>query len=163
MTKKNNNKKTKLSQIVSFWLRFITVFKHFIPIFTSCKTYVCWLLESWWVNHTMIKTNDFIFTQWCFQVHNQNKKLMISQPNEITSLELANIKNTIMFFVCPSKIMHKHCFYFLLGLTMIPRESGNNAYAKFWRDKQRVYCGIFWYWLILILQWRFSLKNGLHN
>ena len=30
-------------------------------------------------------------------------------------LELANIKNTIIFFVCPSKILHKHCFQFLLG------------------------------------------------
>ena len=31
-----------------------------------------------------------------------------------------------------------NCLYFLLGLTMVPRETGNNAYAKFWRDKQRV-------------------------
>ena len=53
---------------------------------------------------------------------------------------LANIKNSIILFVCPSKILHfyKHSFYFLLGLTMVPRETGNNAYAKFWRDKQRV-------------------------
>ena len=35
-------------------------------------------------------------------------------------------------------IGHKHCFHFLLGLTMVPRENKSNAYAKFWRDKQRV-------------------------
>ena len=27
---------------------------------------------------------------------------------------------------------------FLLGVTMVPRETENNAYAKFWGDKQRV-------------------------
>ena len=43
---------------------------------------------------------------------------------------------------CPSKILHKHCFQFLLGLTIAPREIGNNAYAKFWRDKKEYY-GIF--------------------
>ena len=43
--------------------------------------------------------------------------------------ELANIKNTIII-VCPSK-----------------RENKNNAYAEFWRDKQRV-LWYFWYWLI---------------
>ena len=36
-----------------------------------------------------------------------------------------------------------NCLYFLLGLTMVPRESGNNAYAKFWWDKQRVSFSIF--------------------
>ena len=62
-----------------------------------------------------------------------------------TLYQLANIKNTIILFVCPSKILHKHCFYFLLGLIMVPRQTGNNAYAKFWREKQRV----LWYFLIL--------------
>ena len=28
--------------------------------------------------------------------------------------------------------LHKHCFQFLLGLAMVPRENKNNAYAKFW-------------------------------
>ena len=28
---------------------------------------------------------------------------------------LANIKNTIILFVCPSKSLHKHCFQFRLG------------------------------------------------
>ena len=29
------------------------------------------------------------------------------------------------------KILHKHCFQFLLGFTMIPRENKNKAYSKF--------------------------------
>ena len=48
---------------------------------------------------------------------------------------VANIKNTIILFVCPSKILHEHCFYFLLGPTMVPRETGDNAdNANFCRD-----------------------------
>ena len=51
---------------------------------------------------------------------------------------LANIRYTIILFVCLPKTLHKHCFYFLLGFTIFPRETGNNAYAKFWVDKQRI-------------------------
>ena len=29
------------------------------------------------------------------------------------------------------QILHKHCFQFLSGLTMAPRENKNNTYAKF--------------------------------
>ena len=42
-----------------------------------------------------------------------------------------------MLFVCHPKILHKHCLQFLLGFKMAPRETENNAYAKFWGDKQR--------------------------
>ena len=47
--------------------------------------------------------------------------------------------NTLCF---PSKIAHKHCFQFLLGLTilLVPREN-DNAYAKFWRGN-KVHYGI---------------------
>ena len=41
-----------------------------------------------------------------------------------------------------SKILHKGCYDFLLGLTMAPRENKNNAYAKFWRTNKEYY-GIF--------------------
>ena len=49
-----------------------------------------------------------------------------------------------MFFVCHPKILHKHCLQFLLGVTKAPRETENNAYAKFWGDKQRA----IWYVMI---------------
>ena len=42
-----------------------------------------------------------------------------------------------MLFVCHPKILHKHCLQFLLGDEMALRETENNAYAKFWDDKQR--------------------------
>ena len=40
------------------------------------------------------------------------------------------------------QILHKHCFQFLLGLTMVPRENKNNAYAKLGGTKKEYY-GIF--------------------
>ena len=42
-----------------------------------------------------------------------------------------------MLFVCHPKILHKHCLQFLLGVKTAPRETENNAYAKFWGDKKR--------------------------
>ena len=36
-----------------------------------------------------------------------------------------------MLFVCHSKILHKHDLQFLLGVKIAPRETKNNAYAKF--------------------------------
>jgi len=40
----------------------------------------------------------------------------------------------------PPKILHNHCFQFLLGITVVPREIQDNRYAKFWQRKQ----GAFW-------------------
>ena len=66
-----------------------------------------------------------------------------------------------MFFVCHPKILHKHCLQFLLGVKMAPRETEDNAYAKFCVDKQRV----LWYVTVLsgvvnligLEQWYLSL------
>jgi len=40
------------------------------------------------------------------------------------------------------QILHKDCFYFLLGPLQVPRETGNNAYAKL-RGTNKKYYGIF--------------------
>ena len=53
-----------------------------------------------------------------------------------------------MLFACHPKILRKNCLQFLLGVKMVPRETENNSYAKFWGDKQRalsyvmVFCGV---------------------
>ena len=52
-----------------------------------------------------------------------------------------------MLFVCHTKILHKHCFQFLLGVKMARRETENNAYAKFWGDKQRAL------WYVMVFFW----------
>ena len=49
-----------------------------------------------------------------------------------------------MLFVYHSKILHKHCLQFPLGVKMAPRETENNAYAKFWGDKQKA----LWYVMV---------------
>ena len=53
-----------------------------------------------------------------------------------------------MLFVCHLKILHKHCFQFLLGVKMALRETVNNASAKFCVDKQRA----LWY-VMVFLEW----------
>ena len=45
-------------------------------------------------------------------------------------------------FCCSSKILHKHCFQFLLE-RFLPREIENNAYSKFLRDGDKEDYGIF--------------------
>ena len=58
-------------------------------------------------------------------------------------IELQKVpKHTIMLFVCNPNILHKHCFQFLLGVKMAPRETENNAYAKFLGGKE--YYGMLW-------------------
>ena len=41
-------------------------------------------------------------------------------------------------------MLHKHCLQFLLGVKIAPRETENNAYAKFWGDQQRA----LWYVMV---------------
>ena len=53
-----------------------------------------------------------------------------------------------MLFDGRPKVLHKHCVQFLLGVKMAPRETENNAYAKFWGDKQRT----LWY-VMVFLEW----------
>ena len=47
------------------------------------------------------------------------------------------------------QILHKHCFQFLLGITMVPRENKNNAYEKFGGTNKEYY-GIFRSGLLLL-------------
>ena len=58
-----------------------------------------------------------------------------------------------MLFVCHSKILHKHCLQFLLGVKMAPRETENNAYAKFGVTNKEHYgmLGYFLEWSILLI------------
>ena len=49
-----------------------------------------------------------------------------------------------MLFVSHPEILHKDCLQFLSGVKMAPRETENNASAKFWDDKQRV----LWYVMV---------------
>ena len=55
----------------------------------------------------------------------------------------------MLFFRRP-KILHKHCLQCLLVVKIASRETetGNNAYAKFWGDKQRA----LWY-VMAFLEW----------
>ena len=56
-----------------------------------------------------------------------------------------------MLFVCHPKILHKHCFEFLLGPFKLSRETEDNGYAKFWGGKQRA----LWYVMVFsgVVSW----------
>ena len=51
-----------------------------------------------------------------------------------------------MLFACHPKFSHTLCLQFLLGGNMAPRETENNAYAKFWGGNKEHY-GMLWYFL----------------
>ena len=51
-----------------------------------------------------------------------------------------------MLFVCHPEILHKHCLEFLLGVKKAPRETQNNAYAKFGETNKEHY-GMLCYFL----------------
>ena len=51
-----------------------------------------------------------------------------------------------MLFVCHPKSLHKRCLQFLSGVEIAPRETENNAYAKFWVTNKEHY-GMLWYFL----------------
>ena len=38
----------------------------------------------------------------------------------------------MLWYFLEWSILHNLCFSFLLGITAVQREIGNNAYAKFW-------------------------------
>ena len=65
-----------------------------------------------------------------------------------------------MLFDCRPKVLHRHCLQFLLGVKMAPRETENNAYAKFWGDKQRTlwYVMVFLEWSIQGALWKKMIK-----
>ena len=62
-------------------------------------------------------------------------------------LLLTATENTITYHIalCLSPdIVHKHCLQFFLGILKAPRETEDNAYAKFWVCKQRA----IWYVIV---------------
>ena len=64
-------------------------------------------------------------------------------------------RNTITYHnalcLSPQNFAFKHCLQFLLGVKMAPRETENNADAKFWGDKQRA----LWYVMVFsgVVNW----------
>ena len=55
-------------------------------------------------------------------IRTNQAKVPIDYYVHITNMELGIINNIKILSVCASKILHKYCFYFLWGLTTVPRE-----------------------------------------
>ena len=47
------------------------------------------------------------------------------------------------FYMSHNTLLHNHCFYFLLGLTIVPGEIENDAHATFW-GANKVYYGMYY-------------------
>ena len=56
----------------------------------------------------------------------------LHKPPSWKSCSFTIFTETIMDLVYPHKILHNHCFQFLLGITVVPREIEGNGYASFW-------------------------------
>ena len=61
-----------------------------------------------------------------------------------------------MLFVCHPTILHKLCLQFFLRFKVAPRETENNAYAKFWGDKQRA----LWYVMVFSEGGQLAIQPG---
>ena len=97
-----------------------------------------WSLEFLWLRCYVVKWR-FCCYYLAFLLARVWKRRVLTHIFPSCISQYQKYHNTL--FVCPSKILHKHCFQFLLGPLWVPRENLNNAYAKFWRDKQR----LLWY------------------
>ena len=78
-----------------------------------------------------------------------DKHLTWKQHIECNSSKISKLIGPIGHFgkyhntLCLSpQILHKHCFQFVFGLTMVPRKNKNNAYAKCGGTNEEYY-GIF--------------------
>ena len=59
-------------------------------------------------------------------------------------MQLTTKENNITYHNALCLIVIPNFCMFLLGVKMVPRETENNAYAKFWGDKQRA----LWYVMV---------------
>ena len=55
-----------------------------------------------------------------------------SQEGQVSNMNLVHLFTTFIDHNAPSKILHNHCFQFLLGITVVLIEIQDNGYTKFW-------------------------------
>ena len=124
---------------VHFDLCFTTVRTN--PVIWWCNVNkIDWSLEFLWLRCYIVKWR-FCSYYIVFLLARAWKRRALTHIFARCISQYQKYHNTL--FVCPSNILHKHCFQFLLGPLEVPRENLNSAYAKFWRDKQR----LLWYFL----------------
>ena len=92
-----------------------------------------------------------------------NFLIILFSHTSITLWSFATSTFPIMQLICPrppphprrKKKLHNLCFSFLLGITAVPRETENNAYAKVWGANKVHYgkCGSGVWLLLRLLLW----------
>ena len=62
----------------------------------------------------------------------EERRLFPSSPSHLLFFKKRHLHISHNAPYAPLKILHSLCFSFLLGITAVPREIENNAYAKVW-------------------------------
>ena len=108
--------------------------------------YETWKITCEWQNQTFVSKNCLLSI--VSNVRNNSNEIWktVSQANSYLKIAIRHLHISHKAPYSPAKI----CFSFLLGITAVPREIENNAYAKFWRqircimgDVQVAYCNRF--------------------
>ena len=69
---------------------------------------------------------------WSYLLHKYQASPRISGRTGVKYESSAFIHYFHTHHNAPSKILHNHCFQFLLGITVVLIEIQDNGYAKFW-------------------------------
>ena len=133
----------KLTELIIHWINFIVIFHSFLH--SSVQGGKVHEVIPMWSTNPPVREQHKEQPQ-----HRELHALYISSKGHFRKFSLSchtfllisqfgKYHNTL----CLSpQILHEHCFQFLLGLIMVPRENKNNAYAKFGGTKKEYY-GIF--------------------
>ena len=104
------------------------------------------ILKTWWATGSMVCRTakwDIIwnaiaskFIHWSVEGCTRNRVAKFDTQNSpIRQLHISHNAPNL-----PPTTLHNLCCSFLLGITAVPRENENNAYATFW-GANKVHCG----------------------
>ena len=95
-----------------------------------------WLVSvtwnSWCVNCYHTSCTDFYVSRTFVTPRADFSHIKRKFSHFMYGFQYATCTSPIMHLVCAPNILHNLWFSFLLGITAVPREIENNAYAKFW-------------------------------
>ena len=114
----------------------------FVPV--SC-IYPTLFSGTWplcfWLAHERGCVAAVQFILFNFAIHPPSIAMELKVSKEIWDSSIYHFHIDHNALCLPPKILHKHCFQFLLGITVVPREIEDNGYAKFW-EVNKVHYGL---------------------
>ena len=121
-----------LSHISHFLSRIFI--SHFYLAFFISHFYLAFFISHFFISHFYLAffISHFYLASRIFYLAS---RIFISHLAFLSRIYLHNFfpllfstsENTIIYIFLSTQILHKHCFQFLLGLPMVPRENKHNA------------------------------------